>query len=196
MREARAWAGGCAGFAVVAVALSILLAAGQAVSQAPGSAREASLQAWERFGPVLQHPRCLNCHQPSVPLQGEAGRRHSPGVARGTDNRGVPGLRCGACHGANANNEASQVPGAAHWKMAPRSMSWAGLSLGEICRAIRNPAKNGGRSPSGLVKHFQEDSLVHWAWDPGGKRESVSMPYSVFIEFVEEWVRTGAHCPD
>ena len=47
----------------------------------------------------------------------------------------------------------------------------------------------------GIIKHLQEDSLTHWAWDPGGTRESISMPHHVFIEFVEEWVRTGAHCP-
>jgi hypothetical protein len=175
--------------------LAVLVASDAAVPQPAASARETSLRAWDRVAAVLQHPRCLNCHQPSEPLQGDAQRRHAPRVVRGRDNLGAPGMRCSNCHGEHANNEASRVPGAAHWKMAPRSMSWAGLSSGALCRTIKDPAKNGGRAPRDLVKHVAEDSLVHWSWDPGARREAVPMPHHVFMEFVEEWVAAGAHCP-
>jgi hypothetical protein len=173
----------------------VLLRPGEAVSQATGSARATSLAAWERVVTVLQHPRCLNCHQADEPLQGDSRRRHTPRVVRGKDGLGVPGMRCGACHSEQWNNEASGAPGAAHWKMPPRSMTWARLSSGQICRTLKDPRKNGGRSPADLVKHVGDDSLVIWSWEPGGKRESVPMPHGVFIEFVEEWVRNGAHCP-
>ena len=51
------------------------------------------------------------------------------------------------------------------------------------------------RSLQGLLRHSVEDSLINWAWEPGGRRESVPMPQTVFTDFFEEWVRTGAHCP-
>jgi hypothetical protein len=189
--------GACAsaGGLIAATGLAVLLLGGEAASQA-SSARETSLAAWERIATVLQHPRCINCHHPNAPLVGDNSRTHLPRVVRGRDNQGVPGMRCGNCHSAHSNNEASNVPGAADWKLPPRSMAWAGLSVGELCRTIKNPTKNGGRSPQGLLKHVIEDSLIQWSWDPGGKRESVPMPHSVFIDFVDEWVRTGVHCPN
>ena len=60
----------------------------------------------------------------------------------------------------------------------------------------QGPDEERRRSPRAIVKHMQEDSLVHWSWEPGGTRESISMPHHVFVEFVEEWLQTGAHCPD
>jgi len=183
------WIGaGVAGAAFAVAVLSIVLPR--------GGDREASLGAWDRVASVLQHRRCLNCHQSNEPLQGDNPRRHTPRVVRGHDNQGAPGMRCSSCHGEQRNNEASRVPGAAHWKFAPRSMSWAGLSAGALCRTIKDPAKNGGRSPRALVKHVEDDSLIHWAWAPGGERKPIPIPHYVFVEFVDEWVRTGAHCPD
>jgi len=160
-----------------------------------GSDLETSLAAWDRVVAVLKHPRCSNCHQPNEPLQGDSAQRHSPRVVRGRDNLGSPGMRCGSCHSEQGNDEASRVPGAADWKMPPRSMAWARLPSGQVCRSLKDPAKNGRRSLKGIIKHMQDDSLVHWSWDPGGMRESVPLPHHVFVEFVEEWVRSGAHCP-
>jgi hypothetical protein len=159
------------------------------------SGRETSLAAWDRIVTVLQHPRCSNCHQPNEPLQGDSAQRHSPRVVRGRDNLGIPGMRCGSCHSEQGNNEASRVPGATDWKMPPGSMAWARLPSGQVCRSLKDPTKNGRRSLKAIIKHMQDDSLVHWSWDPGGTRESVPMPHHVFVEFVEEWVRSGAHCP-
>ena len=195
MRSLVAGAGTCLGFALAVTALAVLVPSGEAIPQT-GSDRDASLAAWDLVATVLQHPRCLNCHQPNEPLQGDGRRPHSPRVVRGRDNQGMPGMRCGSCHSKHGNNEASRVPGATDWKMPPRSMTWGGLSWGEVCRRIKDPTRNGGRGPRALVKHFQEDSLVHWSWDPGGARESVSMPHHVFVEFVEEWLKNGAHCPN
>jgi len=188
-------AGASTGLALLVWVLAASIWSGEATSQRH-SDREASLAAWDRVVTVLQHPRCSNCHQPKEPLQGDSRRRHSPRVVRGRDNMGVPGMRCGSCHSEHGNNEASRVPGAADWKMPPRSMSWASLPIGQLCRALKDPTKNGRRSLNGIVKHMQEDSLVHWSWEPGGTRESIGMPHDVFVELVEEWVRSGAHCPD
>jgi hypothetical protein len=168
----------------------------EAIPQTKSSDREASIAAWALIASVLQHPRCLNCHQPNAPLHGDTPRAHSPRVVRGRDNQGAPGMRCGSCHSERGNNEASRVPGATDWKMPPRSMTWAGLSIGQLCRTLKDRRKNGGRSPRAIIKHMQDDSLVHWSWSPGGTRKSVPVPHYVFVEFVEDWVRTGVHCPD
>ena len=185
----------CLGFALIAGTFVLWMPSREAIP-ATGSDREASLSAWDRVVTVLQHARCSNCHQPEEPLQGDNRRRHSPRVVRGRDNMGVPGMRCASCHREEGNNEASRVPGATDWKMPPRSMSWARLPAGQLCRTLKDPSKNGRRSLQAIIKHMQDDSLVHWSWDPGGTRESLSMPHHVFVEFVEEWVRSGAHCPD
>jgi hypothetical protein len=185
----------CAGGLVAATGLGAPLLVGEAASQ-PGSTRESSLAAWERIATVLKHPRCVSCHHPDAPLVGDASRPHLPRVVRGRDNQGAPGMRCGSCHGERSNNESSNVPGAADWKLPPRTMMWATMSAGDMCRSIKNPARNGGRSLQGLLKHATEDSLIQWAWDPGARRESVPMPLNVFIDFFDEWVRTGAHCPN
>ena len=180
--------------AVLITVVAVLIWSGEATPQR-SSNQETSLAAWDLIVTVLQHPRCSNCHQPNEPLRGDSARRHSPRIVRGRDNLGVPGMRCSSCHSEQGNNEVSGVPGATEWKMPPRSMTWAGLSTGQLCRALKDPTKNGRRSLKGIVKHMQEDSLVHWSWDPGGTRNSVAMPHHVFVEFVEEWVRSGAHCP-
>jgi hypothetical protein len=186
--------GASAGLALFVTALAAMIWKWEATSQAT-SDREASLAAWDRMVTVLQHPRCSNCHQPVELLQGDNGRRHTPRVVRGRDGQGIPGMRCRSCHSEQGNNEASRVPGAIDWKMPPRQRAWAAMSASEMCRTLKDPTKNGRRSLRGIIKHLQEDPLTHWAWDPGGTRESVSMPHHVFIEFAEEWVRTGAHCP-
>ena len=57
----------------------------------------------------------------------------------------LPGLTCSTCH-QEANQEESGVPGAVHWHLAPLRMGWEGLSDGELCRALLDPFKNGGRT--------------------------------------------------
>jgi hypothetical protein len=187
---------GGAGGAAALAALAALMAGGEAIPQTRNSNRDASLAAWGHVSGVLRHPRCLNCHQPVAPMQGDTPRPHSPRVVRGRDNRGAPGMRCSSCHSELGNNEASRVPGASEWKMPPRSMTWAGLSTGELCRTVKDPRKNGGRSPRAILKHMEEDSLVHWSWEPGSTRRSAPMLYEVFLEMVEEWINTGMHCPN
>jgi hypothetical protein len=49
-------------------------------------------------------------------------------------------------------------------------MGWQGRSLGAICAQIKDPARNGGKDMAALLHHVSEDSLVGWAWMPGGRR--------------------------
>ena len=123
------------GLALLISVIAAMLWSREAITQ-QNSDPEVSLAAWDRVVAVLQHPRCSNCHQPSEPLQGESGRRHSPRVVRGRDNQGVPGMRCGSCHSEQGNNEASRAPGATDWKMPPRSMScWRRETTSTTARA-------------------------------------------------------------
>src|SRR5205814_10009941 len=73
------------------------------------------LEAWGKIATVLQHPRCLNCHQLVSPLQGDSRRPHIPHVVRGRMNTGVPGMRCQTCHNKSGNNVTSRTPGAPGW---------------------------------------------------------------------------------
>jgi hypothetical protein len=46
---------------------------------------------------------------------------------------------------------------------APIEMAWEGKSIGEICRQIKDPNRNGGRDLSLLHEHLAHDDLVAWA---------------------------------
>jgi hypothetical protein len=154
-----------------------------------------SLAAWDKIVAVLTHPRCLNCHQLNTPLQGDRRRVHIPAVVRGDDNMGVGPMRCHNCHSDSGNNQASGVPGAPHWQLAPVSMVWEGLSTGDLCRMLKDPARNGNRAPESLVEHVETERLVLWGWNPGGRREPVPLPHKDFVEQMKVWVTGGAACP-
>lgn len=174
----------------------ILLLSAALLACAPSVDRTAeSLTAWEDVAAVLQHPRCLNCHQMDSPLQADERRAHTPHVVRGLDNHGMSAMRCDSCHNQMGNNETSGVPGAPHWQLSPVSMLWQGLSSRELCESLLDPARNGGRSHKDLVTHMGEDPLVLWGWNPGTGREPVHMAHDQFVETLEIWLGTGAHCP-
>lgn len=170
-----------------------LSACGGEREQAPPSAE--SLRAWDQIAAVLQHPRCLNCHQEESPLQGDTAQAHTPRVTRGADNLGADAMRCGNCHNQMGNNETAGVPGAPHWSLAPLSMSWAGLSSAELCRALVDPRRNGGRSAEDLLEHMEKDPLVLWGWAPGGEREAVPLPHEQMVEQMKVWTAAGMPCP-
>lgn len=164
--------------------------------QAPASRQSESLAAWQKISTVLQHPRCLNCHQVNVPLQGDMRRIHVPLVVRGPDNHGVSAMRCANCHNAIGNNPTSGTPGAPHWQLAPISMLWQGLSTGQLCRMLKNPQLNGNRTPQALIEHMDKDLLVLWGWNPGKGREPVPMPHKEFVNQMKVWVAGGTACPE
>jgi hypothetical protein len=114
-------------------------------------------------------------------------------VMRGTDDRGTAAMRCTTCH-QSVNTADGRVPGAPHWHLAPRPMGWEGLSDGELCRSIKDPARNGGRSVPALVQHMTADALVQWAWNPGARTAPPVSQFD-FHEAVKRWAVTGAACP-
>jgi len=199
----RSWLGPCA------LAASVALAALHGQCSAPGdeaaraaatgSADSASSAAWSTVYEVLQHPRCVNCHPAGDrPLQGDDGRVHAQNVQRGPDGHGLFALRCATCHQTQNLAGAHLPPGAPSWHLPhPRSpLVFEGLSSGELCRALRDPARNGGRSPELVLRHASEDPLVLWGWDPGEGRAPVPVPHADFVAAMRAWVEGGCDCPD
>jgi hypothetical protein len=120
---------------------------------------------------------------------------------RGEAGIGVPGLPCAACH-TDKNfrlsvGEASyeSIPGHARWGLAPIEMAWQGKSPAEICRQIKDPSRNGGRSLALLQEHMAKDDLVGWAWHPGAGRRPAPGTQAEFGAVVAAWIGTGAECP-
>jgi hypothetical protein len=109
---------------------------------------------------VITSPRCMNCHPAGdQPHQGDDRHIHRPLALRGEANNGVPRQHCAACHTDNnfplSVGAASyqSVPGHARWSLAPSEMAWEGKTPGEICRQIKDPARNGGRDLALLREH-------------------------------------------
>lgn len=158
------------------------------------SARSTAL--FEEIGKVLVHPRCVNCHPSGdSPLQGEDGRVHEPPVVRGAGGMGAVGMRCTTCH-TRENFDPAGVPGAPHWRLAPRGMAWEGLTPGEICRQLVDSERNGGRTLDELAEHFGEDELVGWGWEPGADRQPAPGTQAELGALVRAWIETGAVCPE
>ena len=150
-------------------------------------------------GKVLQNPRCLNCHPVTrSPTQGNDLHPHVPPISSNTAIAAA-GLPCGTCHQTHNSPTSSagirSIPGAEHWGLAPASMAWQGLTIGQVCEQIKDPARNGNRSLEQIRIHLAEDHLVGWAWHPGEGREPVPGTQEEFGELITEWIATGAHCP-
>jgi hypothetical protein len=184
---------GCLALAVIVAAACAGDASHHSVAQDRGGA-----EIFRQMATVLQHPRCMNCHtREGFPRQGDDRHRHTMNVSRGPADHGAAGLHCATCH-RSANQAASGVPGAADWHLAPPRMAWEGLSVGELCRALLDPA-HGGMKPAQFVAHFRT-GLVRWAWSPGvdshGQlRSQPPLSYEQFIALTQAWVGKGSTCP-
>jgi hypothetical protein len=195
--RAQSQRGGYAGVCVAAVGIfaAMLLIGlahpGRGLAQ---PSRELGVAAFERVASVLESPRCLNCHpRDDRPRQGDDRHVHLMNVQRGPNGQGMPAMRCSTCHQGH-NNLAAGIPGAPHWHLAPKSMGWTGLSVGELCRTLLDRAKNGGRSVADLVQHMTSDPLVLWAWQPGANRSVPPLSQADLKIALDAWASAGAPC--
>ena len=164
-------------------------------AQAQPEAAKPPANWFEPVARVVMHPRCVNCHQAEAPRQTDLGTRHSQGVVRGKDGHGAVGQKCVACHQAS-NSANGLVPGAPHWHLAPTSMRWQGMDAGEICRQMKDPARNGNRrTGSQVINHMATDPLVLWAWAPGTGRSQPPLSHAEFLAALRVWADQGMPCP-
>ncbi|WP_429807131.1 Isoquinoline 1-oxidoreductase subunit [Ensifer sp. B1-9] len=164
-------------------------------------AKERSKAIFAEASRVLTHPRCINCHPATrSPTQGEDMHPHVPLMIAADSSMGPAGLACSTCHGAEnrgiVGSRLKSIPGNAHWQLAPESMAWQGLTVGEICRQVKDAERNGNRSHADLIKHMGEDHLVGWAWHPGEGRSPPPGSQPELAALIAAWVDTGAECPD
>lgn len=179
----------------IALLACLLLVLAMPAAVVAERAEAPSVAAFRTLHSVLTHPRCMNCHTTSNwPTQGDVQVRHMFNIVRGPDGRGVAGMKCATCHQAT-NQVTGNVPGAPDWHMAPLSMGWTGLSPSELCRMLKDPMRNGGRSGARVIAHLRADPLVLWAWAPGGERKAPPVLHAKFVEAAETWIRLGGACP-
>jgi hypothetical protein len=167
-------------------------------AKAAGGADGNTLAAWDVVYGVLEHPRCKNCHPAGdAPLQGDDSHVHTQWIKRGAGGMGAVGLRCDTCHQTSNLDAPHLPPGAPQWQLpAPgKLLVFEGRSSGELCRQLRDPAQNGGRTPQQLVEHM-ETPLVLWGWAPGPGRTPIPTSHEEFMKALKTWIDGGCGCPE
>ena len=152
---------------------------------------------------VIMHPRCVNCHPASDrPTQGDDMHPHSPSTARGIDGGGVPGNTCGACHSdrnldifPGQQTSFRSIPGHSRWHLAPEEMAWEGKSIGDICRQIKDPQRNGGAISNCCTSIWR---MTIWSRGAGVRDQgAIRFPAHrrLLGELIRAWIDSGATCP-
>jgi hypothetical protein len=163
---------------------------------------ERSRSAFNEAATVFFSPRCANCHPAGdSPTQGDEMTAHTMAVTRGGGGFGLYGQRCSACHQLENLPGEHMPPGASkEWHMPPagQKMVFQGLTVGQLCRNFKDPAKNGGhKTLREAMDHIQhKDPLVMWGWAPGNGRTLPPMSFEDFSARIEEWVKNGGECPE
>jgi mono/diheme cytochrome c family protein len=140
----------------------------------PGYTRPTStgLAGWPEIYSVLTHPRCINCHTLApafltntnyrFPRQADDRHPHlfqviaestNPPSPPPTGDKGSAIVLCSSCHGSQ-NNAFTGAPGASNWMLAPLSMAWesspnVAMSGNQLCTALKDKSRNGGRDLTG-----------------------------------------------
>jgi hypothetical protein len=188
------------GFAIlgsiaVLALLPCSLAAQTAEKPDAAAARAAFLQVYR----VLTSPRCQNCHPVGdAPLQGDDSHAHLQNVKRGPDGHGVTAMRCDTCHQTANLPAAHMPPGNPKWALPPakEKMVFVGRSPAELCKQIKDPKQNGGRSLEKLLDHIANDDLVGWGWSPGDGRALPPLSRPDTVAQMKIWIAGGAACPE
>jgi mono/diheme cytochrome c family protein len=182
-----------AGLFIVLAVLSSFLNRATADNQDPEGAKKAIAEAAE----VLFHPRCLNCHPSGdAPLIRDDSQPHPFNVKRGPEGKGVGAMNCTLCH--RDANQPGGPPGVVNWHMPPENMPmvFQGRTPGELCRQLKDPKLNGGKTGEQIIEHISKDPLVTWGWNPGEGRTTPKMSHKDFSAKMNEWVKKGAACPE
>ena len=207
-RNATPWKGASRIAAVAAAAgvslLTLFIFAGgprtvHVAYAAPKPDADASKAAFLQVYRVFVSPRCQNCHPAGDrPLQGDDSHVHQQNIRRGDTGHGAVALVCNSCHQATNLPGAHMPPGNPKWALPPPQMKmvFVGKSPGELCRQIKDPKQNGGRSLEKLVDHVSNDDLVGWGWNPGDGRTLPPLSRPDTVAQMKIWIEGGAACPD
>jgi hypothetical protein len=70
----------------------------------------------------------------------------------------------------------------------------------QLCTALQDTTRNGGRNLDGLLEHIKTEHLVQWAFAPGTRlngdpRQTPPLSYPDFIAKFTQWVGAGGPCP-
>ena len=139
----------------------------------------------------------MNCHPSGdAPTIRDDSQPHMFNVKRGPEGKGVGAMNCTLCHG--EANKPGGSPGVANWHMPPENMPmvFQGRTPGELCRQLKDPKLNGGRTGEQIIEHIGKDPLVLWGWNPGEGRSGPKMSHKEFSAKMNEWVKKGAACPE
>jgi len=149
---------------------------------------------------VFFSARCSNCHPAGdSPTQGDERRIHDLDVKRGPDGKGVAGMECSTCHQAENLDGDGLPPGAPNWHMPPseHKLVFQGMTAGQLCAQLKDPARNGGRKTlRDSIHHIEVDPLVAWAWTPGNGRTTPPLSKAEMLKKLNEWIDAGAACPE
>ncbi|WP_454857977.1 hypothetical protein [Rhizobium binxianense] len=177
---------------------------------APGSvSRVAGMEAWKRIEAVVTHPRCANCHVNAggIPIWTPAGetksRVHGMNIHGGASRIGAEAIPCSTCHMTSTlPNEPAPAPPRAGipWQLAPVEFLWYGQSGAEICKQLRDPARNGGRDAVALLDHLRHDAslsgFIPRGWEPGEGRSTPPGTFEDHVRDMAEWAAAGQPCPE
>ena len=135
----------------------------------------------ERLFPILQHPRCINCHQfGSFRNNGRSFNSHRSRYL------------CDGCHKPQL---IGLPPG--EWMAPPPTMDYTGLNARQTCELIK---RNMGSPYSNerLRHHMLNDLRIRWALEggmtPDGQRPTVEGGYAAWAEAVQDWAASGMAC--
>ncbi len=182
-------------FALLTIGIA---AASAAIALAQSTDRVAAgKKAFVDVAKVLQSPRCANCHPPDDrPRQGDLGKPHAQNISRKSVEAGVA---CTTCHQDRNSEEtiglAGGPPGAPHWGLPPANQMFLGITPSELCANLKDPSKTGNRDLAQLLDHVQNDALVKWGWNPGGKRTLPPLTHEKFVAAFKTWVESDGACP-
>lgn len=75
-------------------------------------------------------------------------------------------------------------------------MRWQGMHADDICRQMKDPARNGNRRTGAeVIDHMATDPLVLWAWAPGTGRSQPPVSHADFLAGLRAWADHGMPCP-
>ena len=129
----------------------------------------------------------------AIPIWTPAGetksRVHGMNIHAGLSRIGAEAIPCSTCHMTSTlpNDPAPAPPRAGiPWQLAPVEFLWYGQSGAEICKQLRDPARNGGRDAVALLDHLRHDAslsgFIPRGWEPG---EGRSTPPGTFEDHVQ-----------